>query len=67
VDAIAFASSTTGTYQQPPALPPPLTLSPPVTGMTALNEDSSSFVRVQVTGTAPNFKATDWTLGVPSR
>jgi hypothetical protein len=67
VDAIAFASSSTGTSTQPPALPVPLTFAPPVTGVSSTNEDSTSFVRVQVTGVTPIFKSTDWTLGAPTR
>jgi hypothetical protein len=63
VDAIAFGSGTV----QPPALPVPLTFSPPVTGVTSTNQNTTAYIRAQVTGVTPNFTSADWTLGAPTR
>jgi len=67
VDAIAFASATAGTNQQPPALPAPVTFSPPVIGVSSTTQDATSIVRAQVTGVMPNFTAADWTLAPRTR
>ncbi len=67
VDAIAFASSDVGTNQQPPALPVPLTFSPLLTAIGSANQSTTSYIRSQVSGVAPNFTSADWTLGTPTR
>jgi hypothetical protein len=48
-------------------LPPPLTFSSPLTGITDTNENTTSYVRVAHDGAPPNFRGTDWAIGQASR
>ncbi|MCC6213820.1 MAG: hypothetical protein IT376_03055 [Polyangiaceae bacterium] len=63
IDAFRHASGAA-----PPALPAGITfVSAPETGITSANVETSAYVRVGYSGSAPAFSAADWAVGAASR
>jgi hypothetical protein len=60
VDVVAFSEG-----EPHGALPSGITFNP--AGLTGINASTQSYLRVNTTGTTPNFLASDWTLGAKSK
>jgi hypothetical protein len=61
MDAVAYEGEIGG----PPALPPGVNFDFPLSGIDTSNKDDKAYIRVDLDGTGPNFKAGDWCTGEP--